>query len=264
MSDVVVNQKMMRKKEMIRHIKEILYDAFCSEECERELELDFFQMWNNAEVAASYLKETRSVSFFTEEEVRGILKVSAELEQMEYDGYEFVEGRKRLLKKIKKTQNIKIDMLQDAEIFFQCMERELLLEIYKKTAHFEDSKWIFEQQAFLEAMTAFVWLFVCVERREPVEKMQPALNQIFLHRKPEKKMVETLLQNVESFPAFLGNLWINQADGYDKVCCMGEDALDLSMLGKRFVKKTMQKQIPEQDYWVSESMFLSVNSSKDN
>ena len=262
MCDIVVNRRMMKKKEMVRLIKELVFSAFFGEEW--EWDLDFFQIWDNAEAAASYLKKTCPVSHFTEEEVSMILKVSADLEQIEFDGYEFVEGRRKLLKRIKRTQNVKIDSLQDAELFFQCMERELLLEIYEKVAYFEDSKWIFGQQTFLEAMVAFVWLHVCVERREPAEKMQPALNQIFPHRKQDKKMVETLVQNVESFSELLGNLWINQADGYDKVCCMGEDAPDMSMLGKRLVEKTMQKQIPEHDYWVSESMFLSVNSSSDN
>ena len=113
-------------------------------------------------------------------------------------------------------------------------------------------------------MAALVCLYVCVERRESAEKMQPVLEQIFLRKKPDKEVVERLLQNVESFDSLLGNLWIDQADGYDKVCCMGENAPDMSMLGKRFVKKTMQKQMPEQDYGVWESTLLSVNSSKDN
>lgn len=262
MCDIVVNRRMMKKKEMVRLIKELVFSAFFGEEWERDL--DFFQIWDNAEAAASYLKKACPVSHFTEEEVSMILKVSADFEQLKYDRYEFIAGRRKLLKVIKKMENAKIDIFQNAELFCQCMEKELAWAIYEKLDDFEDSKWIFGQQAFLEAMAAFVWLHVCVERRDSVEKMQPALNQIFPHRKQDKKMVETLVQNVESFSELLGNLWINQADGYDKVCCMGEDAPDMSMLGKRLVEKTMQKQIPEHDYWVSESMFLSVNSSSDN
>ena len=262
MCNVVLNKRVMRERQMIRLIKEMMYTSFFGEEWEREL--DILQMWKYAKVSASYLKKSYPVSCFTEEELHGILKVSENLEQLQYDRYEFLEGRRKLLNLLEKTTTAKVDILQDAELFSRCLEKELALAIYEKLDDFEDSRWIFGQKAFLEAMTAFVWLYVCVEQRASVEKMQPALEQLFLHRKPDKEMLENLKQNVESYAALLGKLWINQADGYDKVCCMGENAPDMSMLGKRFVKKTMQKQMPEQDYGVWESALLSVNSSKDS
>ena len=262
MCDVVLNKRLVRKRQMIRKIKEMMFDSFFGEEWEQEL--DFLQMWKNAEVAASYLKNNYLVSCFTEEEIQSILKVSENLDQLQYDSYEFFEGRRKLLNLLGKTITVKENILQEAELFFQYMEKELALAIYEKLDDFEDAEWIFGQKAFLEVMAALVCLYVCVERRESAEKMQPVLEQIFLRKKPDKEVVERLLQNVESFDSLLGNLWIDQADGYDKVCCMGENAPDMSMLGKRFVKKTMQKQMPEQDYGVWESALLSVNSSKDS
>lgn len=262
MCDVILNKRLVRKRQMIRRIKEMMFDSFFGEEWEQEL--DFLQMWKYAEVAASYLKDNYPVSCFTEEEIQSILKVSENLDQLQCDSYEFLEGRRKLLNLLAKTITTKETILQDAELFFQCMEKELALAIYEKMDDFEDAEWIFGQKAFLEAMATMSCLYVCVECREPAEKMQPALEQIFHRRKSDKEVLERLLQNVESFAELLGNLWIDQADGYDKVCCMGENAPDMSMLGKRFVEKTMQKQIPEQDYGVWESALLSVNSSKDN
>lgn len=262
MCNDVLNKRWIRERQMIRLVKDMMFHSFFGEEWEQEL--DFLKIWKYAKVSASYLKKSYPVSCFTEEELHRILKVSENLEQLQYDRYEFLEGRRKLLNLLKKTTTAKVDILQDAELFSRCLEKELALAIYEKLDDFEDSRWIFGQKAFLEAMAAFVWLYVCVEQRASVEKMQPALEQLFLHRKPDKEMLENLVQNVESFAVLLGNLWINEADGYDKVCCMGENAPDPSRLGKRFVEKTMQKQIPESDYWVSESMLLSVNSSNDN
>lgn len=262
MCNVVQNRRLMRERQMIRLVKDMMFHSFFGEEWEQEL--DFSKIWKYAKVSASYLKKSYPVSCFTEEELHRILKVSENLEQLQYDRYEFLEGRRKLLNLLEKTITAKVDILQDAELFSKCLEKELALAIYEKLDDFEDSRWIFRQKGFLEVMAALVWLYVCVEQRESVEKMQPALDQIFLHRKLDKEMLENLVQNVESFAVLLGNLWINEADGYDKLCCMGENAPDRSRLGKRFVEKTMQKQIPESDYWVSESMLLSVNSSNDN
>ena len=92
MYTVIVSEKRVKKnKEMIEKIKKIVYDSFLGEEWDREL--DFFQIWDNAEFITNCLRKKYLVNDFSEEEMDRILKLSVDLKRMELDGINFMLGR---------------------------------------------------------------------------------------------------------------------------------------------------------------------------
>lgn len=243
MYTVIVSEKRVKKKkEMIEKIKKIVYDSFLGEEWDREL--DFFQIWDNAEFITNCLRKKYLVNDFSEEEMDRILKLSVDLKRMELDGINFMLGRKRLLSQMKKPKVSEKNMCGNVELLFQSMKNELALAIYEKITEYHDAEWIFLQSVFLEEMTAFAWIYVCMKRNEVPEKMLPALKVIFPHSNLNRKQVDGLVKNVENFSEMLGNLWIKLADEFDRVCFMAEEQLVSKALGRRFLKREIQRQIP--------------------
>lgn len=241
MDSSVWEERLVHDKQKIHFIMELMRENFFEYPQEEEW-IDFEKLWENAIIAANYIRNPFSIRYFTEEEICSILQERVEWEQLEYDCYTFVDGRKKLLETIGKLQNNRMDLWKKEEdLFFQCLQNELRMAMYEKFADFEDSKWILKKHYFVEKMTAFVWLYVCMEQGEKVEKMQPVIKRIFPYQKIDTKEVENIMQQVDNFSEFLGKLWINQADGYDKVCCMKEEYPDLQRVGERLVEKYMKQ-----------------------
>lgn len=238
---VCVNKRDMKKKEMIEEIREMILDSFFGEEWEQKLNFD--KICANAKWVYGCRKSKKQVGYFTEEEVFVILNLAMDMKRMELDGIHFIKGRKRLLEKIKKEQNSPMDIEQDADLFFQCIKNEIIMEIYEQVTEYEEAEWIFAQQNFLDMAAAFVWIKMCVEQKNGTGQILPALHRIFPRRQQEEQRVENLLENVDSFEQFLGALWIEEADAFDKVCCLAEKGVDVSMLGRRFVENVIREQI---------------------
>lgn len=242
---VCVNRKYMKKKEMIEKIKEMIIDSFFGEEWERGL--DFHKICSNARWSYNYQKQKKEIKHFTKEEVYKILNLTMDMERMEMEGMDFLIGRKRVLEAITEEKNCPIDIRQDTETFFSCIKNEIIMEIYEKIMAYEDAEWIFTQQNLLDSITVLVWVKVCMEENKGAQQILPALHKIFPHGKQDEKKVENLVQNVDSFEYLLGKLWIKEADAFDKVCCLGEDGVDVPALGRRFVEKVIESRIAWED-----------------
>lgn len=205
--------------------------------------MNFDKICANAKWVYGCRKRKNQISDFTEEEVFSVLNLALDMERMELEGIDFLKGRKKLLEKIKEEQNCQMDIQQDTELFFHCIKNEIIMEIYEQVTEYEEAEWIFAQQNFLDMAAAFVWIKMCVGQKNGTGQILPALHRIFPRRQQEEQRVENLLENVDSFEQFLGALWIEEADAFDKVCCLGEKGVDVSMLGRRFMEKVIWEQI---------------------
>ena len=231
---VVVNRKRTKKKEMIEKIKEMILDSFFGEEWEQKL--DFCKICSNAKWSYHCQKRKKGVNHFTEVEVHEILNLAIDMERLEKEGIDFLIGRKVFLEKLKEEKDVSIDIRQDVERFFHCIKNEIIVEVYEKVTEYEAAEWIFTQQNFWDLIAAFAWIKVCIEQKIRAEQFLPALHRIFPNGTWDRKKVEDLLQNVDSFEQLLGELWREEADVFDKVCCLGEQGVDVSMLGRRLVE----------------------------
>ena len=243
-------------QDLKNRIKEQILDSCFGEDWGENIQ--FHDAYEMAKVIYTYLFYDKKVSIdkLEETEVEQMLKLQIPMSQMYSQGIYFLRGWKCLVRQIGNLQKETANPVAKPELFLECLQNVLTINIYEKNTEHPEAEWIFEQKDVLKKMAGFVWFWESVNyvrQEELTYSIQDGLTFLFENQNDKSLIAQTIIQIQdkckdipveERFVCMFGTLYIEFADTFKKVCAFTEQGVDETRLG-RF----MLEQFFEQELW---------------
>ena len=237
-------------------IKELLIDSSCGDTW-GEKNIHFHEAYKMAKVIYSYFcaKKKVLIEGINEAEVEQILKLQIPMDEMYSQGIYFLRGWKSFVEGIEKLQNEEAKILEYPELFLECLENALTINIYENLTEHPQAEWIFAQKAFVKKMAGLAWIWEAVNYEKQDELLYSMQNGIIFFVE-EKEMQHCFKQKCaqiqegikdiskdEKFIFVLGSLFMEMVDVFTKICAFTDQGLDEVELGRIMLEKIVEQEL---------------------